>query len=89
MFSCPAKDPVTTYTYDDNGNLTKVQGPSGNPTTMEYDKENRLAIVRINPGALNVYTYTYSGDGPKRAEVTSLTWTTLVWDGSDYIQERT
>jgi len=71
------------------GNLTKVQGPTGNPTTMEYDKENRLVVVRDpSSGTLNVYTYTYSGDGLKRAEVACLTWTTLVWDGSDYLGEK-
>ena len=36
----------------------------------------------------NVVTYTYVADGLKRTEVTGNGTTTLVWDGSDYLQGR-
>jgi hypothetical protein len=35
-----------------------------------------------------VVTYTYSCDGLKRSEVSSGGTTTLVWDGSEYLQGR-
>ena len=81
---------IVTHTYDLNGNLTGVRGKllSVNPgtITMVYDKENRMVAYNLN-GTLT--TYTYSADGLKRAEITSAGTTTLVWDGTDYLQERT
>jgi hypothetical protein len=53
--------------------------------TMVYDKENRMVVHNLN-GTLT--TSTYSADGLKRAEITSAGTTTLVWDGTDYLQER-
>lgn len=52
--------------------------------TMACDKENRQ--ISHTQGA-TVVTYTYSGDGLKRSEVSSGSTTTLVWDGSEYIGE--
>ena len=34
-------------------------------------------------------TYTYDGDGLRRTKKLGLATTTFVWDGSDYLQERT
>ena len=75
----------TTYTYDDNGNLTVVATKGSNSVTMSYDNENRLAVHK--DGA-TVVSYTYGADGLKRTEVTGGGTTTLVWDGSDYLQGR-
>lgn len=83
---------LTTYTYDLNGNLIGIVGfepPNGTvaiTTTMTYDKENRLQVLDHN-GAKT--TYTYDGNGQKRSENVSGTLTTIVWDGTDYLQERT
>jgi len=33
-------------------------------------------------------TYLYDGDGMKKVEISGGTRTTLVWDGSDYLQGR-
>ncbi len=78
-----------SHTYDLNGNLTGVRGRllAVNPgtITMVYDKENRMVVHNLN-GTLT--TSTYSADGLKRAEITSAGTTTLVWDGTDYLQER-
>ncbi len=83
---------LTTYTYDLNGNLVGIAGfepPNGTvaiTTTMTYDKENRLQVLDHN-GAKT--TYTYVGNGQKRSENVSGALTTIVWDGTDYLQERT
>jgi YD repeat-containing protein len=82
---------MTTYTYDANGNLTEIHGfepPNGTVgirTTMTYDNENRMIVLNHN-GTRS--TYTYDGDGLKRAEISASGRTTLVWDGVEYLQER-
>jgi hypothetical protein len=78
----------TSFTYDLNGNNTKIIGaPLGSAVaiTMGYDKENRL---RNNLENGTSTTYTYSGNGLKRSEVTSGGTMTLVWDGGEYLQGR-
>ena len=50
---------------------------------MQYDKENRLVLSQE---AAQTSTYQYSGDGLKRVEIVSGAVTTLVWDGTDYLQ---
>ena len=77
---------ITSYTFDANGNMTNVWPPAGNRVTMGYDKENRL--TSHNDGGTRT-TYTYDGEGLKRTEITGAGTTTLVWDGSNYLQERT
>jgi YD repeat-containing protein len=69
-----------------NGNLTVIAEEGSDPVTMSYDRENRLVTHR--DGA-TVVSYTYGADGLKRTEVTGSGTTTLVWDGSDYLQGRT
>jgi hypothetical protein len=53
--------------------------------TLSYDKENRQ--ISHSMGS-TVVTYTYSGDGLKRSEITGSGTTTTIWDGSEYLQER-
>lgn len=79
---------VITHTYDDNGNLVNVDGYNEEGTgtvIMAYDKENRLVNEMRNG---TVATYTYSGDGLKRSSIVDGAVTTLVWDGSEYLQGR-
>jgi hypothetical protein len=64
-----------------NGNNTGVVSTSR--VTMTYDKENRLSVY-LAPGSS--VTYSYSGDGLKRAEWNAGVPTTLVWDGQNYLQ---
>lgn len=52
---------------------------------MSYDEENRMVSHNLSG---NLVTYTYDGDGLKRSEISSTGRTTLVWDGTDYLQER-
>lgn len=76
-------------TYNDNGNLVKTVLPVaqfGDISTMVYDKENHL-VAEI--GLASSVSYTYYGDGLKRSEILSTgVVTTLVWDGSEYLQEQ-
>jgi YD repeat-containing protein len=79
-----------TFAYDADGNQVSVSGsPLGSQVSvsMVYDKENRL-IVHHDLVSGDRVTYTYSGDGLKRSEITSSGRTTLVWDGSEYLQGR-
>lgn len=78
--------------YDADGNLRNIIGfEPPNPmvvfsTTMAYDKENRMTVLDHN-GVKT--TYTSDGDGEKLAEHRSSGVTTIVWDGVDYLEERT
>ena len=77
---------TTTNSYDLNGNTTSVVLPPGSaPVTMSYDKENRLTVHRSGS---SVATYAYDGIGLKRVEYVDGVRTTLVWDGTDYLQGR-
>ncbi|MDI9640041.1 hypothetical protein QM565_30495 [Geitlerinema splendidum] len=54
---------------------------------MSYDYENRVKVHHdVTSGTKT--TYTYSGDGLKRSERSGSSITTLVWDGSEYLQGR-
>ena len=54
---------MTTYTYDNNGNmLSRTTG--GNTDTFTYDAENRLISANIQSGANpGISSYTYDDDG--------------------------
>ena len=77
---------ITTYTYDLDGNLTVVADQTTDLVTMAYDDENRM--VTHKDGA-TIVTYTYAGDGLKRTEEDDSGVTTILWDGSEYLQQRT
>ena len=51
------------YTYDANGNVTKIEDKiTGKKTTYSYDGLNRLVFER-NEAIGNEYTYTYDNGG--------------------------
>lgn len=88
---------LTTYSYDANGNLTLVVVASALArTTMTYDMENRLSVHKSKAVAdltTKIATYLYDGDGLKRVEAVKdsaspAATTTIVWDGDEYLQER-
>jgi len=57
-----ALNQTTTYEYDANGNLTKIDGPltaQNDVTTLGYDALNRLATT--TDGLLHMTTYQYDG----------------------------
>lgn len=54
-------------------------------TTMSHDKKNRLAAHQGSDGT--IASYQYDGDALKRTENTSAGFTSLIWDGSDYLGE--
>ncbi len=70
------EDGTTTYTYDVNGQLTRVELPGGRSIEYRYDEEgNRTAVVDSQNGTTN-YT-TNSGD-----QYTSAGAETLTYDGA-------
>ena len=78
---------ITTFTYDSNGNPT-LENIATNPQTYTYDKENRLTVVQWSGGTAHS-TYTYAGDGLRRSLFEQGgTLTTTIWDGDDYLMEK-
>jgi YD repeat-containing protein len=76
----------TTVTYDENGNMTE-EDANGSRTTNVFDQENRLTVVRY-PDATRS-TYTYEADGLRRStHEPGGSLTTMVWDGDDYLHEK-
>ncbi|MFS1525204.1 RHS repeat-associated core domain-containing protein [Microbulbifer sp. 2304DJ12-6] len=59
-------DIVTTYEYDDRGNVTKVTQSDGNSLRFTYDTRNRL--TRIEDGEGNRIRYTLDSQGNIRKE---------------------
>lgn len=53
--------------------------------TRHDSRGNRL---RVHSSGSTVTTCAYQYDGMKRTEATGTSVTTLVWDGSDYLQGR-
>jgi YD repeat-containing protein len=52
-----------------------------------YDNENRLTDVKLPAGTLS--TYTYAGDGLHRSAFEAGgSLTTMIWDGTDYLMEK-
>lgn len=52
---------------------------------MSYDKEKRMATF-AEDATLN--TYTYDSDGFKKVENVGGSLSTIIWDGTDYLQVR-
>jgi YD repeat-containing protein len=77
----------TTVLFDNAGNQTE-ENLGGSRATYVWDQENRLVRV-LNPDGTRS-TYSYAGDGLRRtAQEAAASVTTFVWDGDDYLQERT
>ena len=52
--------PVTTYTYDPNGNVTSVTDPRGYETIYTYDEDNRkITQESVNPDGPGTSLYTW------------------------------
>ena len=64
---------------------TLSENRGGVKITCTYDRENRLTIKNDNG---TITTMTYNGDGQRITRKTSSKLTTFIWDGSDYIQEK-
>jgi YD repeat-containing protein len=72
------------FTYHANGNQTNQQLP-WQKTTMSYDKENRMAVFQEDAVTT---TYAYDSDGFKKVENVGGSLSTIIWDGTDYVQVR-
>lgn len=75
---------LATLAYDPNGNQTVVSSPNI-VTTMGYDKENRM-LSSVTEATFT--TYTYGTNSMKFTEQLGMSITTLIWDGTDYLQGR-
>ena len=69
MFSIkyPTSDSVS-YTYDNNGNLTKVTDTNGGVTNYTYDALNQVKTKNLPNGAESTYTYYKNGWLTQREE---------------------
>jgi RHS repeat-associated protein len=67
----------TTYSYDPQGNLTKIAPSNGPATTLGYDQANRLTSYG------GTATYAYNGDGLLMSRTISGNVTQFAWDTSD------
>ena len=76
-----------TYTFDDNGNMTEEK--RNVTVNWSYDDEDRMAVETQVLAVNGITTNTYAGDGLRRTTKKQGSNTvTFVWDGSDYLQER-
>jgi RHS repeat-associated protein len=76
--------PGTTYSYDDNGNLSSKTDTSGT-TTSTWDYENRLARVTLPGGSQVSFKYDPMG---RRIQKTSAAGTVnYVYDGANILEE--
>jgi YD repeat-containing protein len=59
-------NPLQTFVYDADGNLTQGYTPEGYVFTAEYDAEDRMTSVEYtdNSGVVHQTEYAYSGDIP-------------------------
>jgi YD repeat-containing protein len=77
---------VTTVAYDANGNQVG-ENLLGSLTTYSFDNENRLVGVAFSNDTRS--TYSYAGDGLRRSAFEAGgTLTMFIWDGSDYLMEK-
>ncbi len=88
---CTAKDgngKVTSFTYDDQGNLRKVKPPTPlGETTYTYDALGRVETVKDGRNITTVYTY----DNRDRVREVSSTNSTVTYtyDGDGNVKSRT
>ncbi|WP_238698250.1 hypothetical protein [Streptomyces sp. E5N91] len=88
---CTAKDgngKVTSFTYDDHGNLVEVKPPAPlGETTCTYDALGRVATVEDGRGITTVYGYD-SRDRVREVSSTNFT-VTYSYDGDGNVRSRT
>lgn len=88
MLASPSEDEARTNTSDANGNLTGIDEGGGKLVTMAYDDENRM-IGHYASQTDSFEATAYDGDGLKKVEIAKNgARTTLIWDGTEYLQER-
>jgi YD repeat-containing protein len=77
----------TTMLYDATGNQIE-ENLNGSRTTNQYDNENRLIGVQFPTGSPSTYSYD-GGDGLRRTlQEAGGPLTTVIWDGTDYLKEK-
>lgn len=77
-----------TQTYDDDGNLTQ-ENRKGVRTDWTYDGEDRM-LTEVQPDVVPQVrtTHAYGFDGLRRTMKKDSVLTTYVWDGADYLMDK-
>ncbi|MCG6154466.1 RHS repeat-associated core domain-containing protein [Rubinisphaera margarita] len=81
---------MTTYTYDANGNQTRVETPDSSITTTTWTYENQRSVVTQPDGAATTFTYSLvnrSGDEYCVQKQTPSETKLLIWDNNNVLQE--
>ncbi len=60
-----------SYSFDDDGRLTRVRDPQGRETALSYDAQKRLVSI-VDPAGRTAFSFAYSGDGNHIAAATDL-----------------
>jgi RHS repeat-associated protein len=75
---------VSSYTYDNVGNLQSSQNPNGITTSYAYNSLNRLTTMTVGTGAANLASYSYTlGAAGNRTAVTELSGRTVHYTYDD------
>ncbi|MEP6755902.1 MAG: RHS repeat-associated core domain-containing protein [Chthonomonadales bacterium] len=69
---------VTSYSQDSNGNNTKVQPPTGSPTSYTWDPANRLTQAKLPNG--DTHTNTFRSDNMRTKHVSPIGIENFLWD---------
>lgn len=74
--SATAATVTTTYSYNPEGDLTRIAPSNGSATTLGYDQANRLTSYG------GIASYAYNGDGLRMSKTLSGAVTHFAWDTS-------
>lgn len=77
---------TTSYVYDRNGTQIQVTGPNGTVHTWGTDGEFKQIWQDTNGGSRK--TWQYDADSKLQVYDVGAGPVTIVWDGEDYLQER-
>lgn len=77
---------ASTATHDANGNPTEENAASSR-TSFLYGSANRLTTIKFADATVS--SITYDGDGLRRSAFEAGgSLTVMIWDGDDYLMEK-
>ena len=81
---------ATSFTYDQNGNLTKQSATENNQTTHKqygYNERNQLISYSAPDGSVS--SYSYYADGMRKSKTVQNQTTVFYYQGADIVNETT